>query len=120
MNGVTSGSAFNIPTQESTVASGIEKSAAIKIKFPAQQQRASRPTVIWVLTKEKKVEPRLVTVGITDGQYTEVNSSQLKEGDTVIIGQTVQNSGSSQQGGNNPFQPQRQGGPGGGGRPPGR
>ena len=120
MIGVSGGSTFNIPTQKSVVASGIEPEAANKIKFPLQVARTGRPTIIWVLTKDKKVEPRVITTGITDGQYTEITSSQLKEGDVVIIGQTVQGGSGASQSGTNPFSPKPQGGPGGGGRPPGR
>jgi HlyD family secretion protein len=117
--GATS-TAFDLPTAHSNfVASGIENEAANKIKFPVQQTGRTRPGIVWVLTKDKKVEPRGVLVGITDGQYTEIISSSLKEGDTVIIGQTIQNSGSTSTQGNNPFQQKNQGpgGMGGGGGP---
>ena len=114
--GATS-TAFDLPTQPSSfVASGIEKEAANKIKFPVQQTNRTRPGIVWVMTKDKKVEPRGVLIGITDGQYTEIISTSLKEGDTVIIGQTIQNNGTTPAQGTNPFGgPQQKGMPGGGG-----
>jgi HlyD family secretion protein len=67
---------------------------------------------VWFLNDEGKLERARVTVGITDGQRTQVDSPQLKEGMQVIIGSLAAATATS----SSPFQstPQ-QGGP----RPPG-
>jgi HlyD family secretion protein len=54
---------------------------------PEGNAAADRQTV-WVLTADKKLEPRRVRTGLTDGRVTEVVESDLREGDTVVTGQT--------------------------------
>lgn len=95
-----------------------------KIQFPAPSIRPPRPQLVWVLGKDKKPEARLVMLGITDGQYTEIVSSELREGEQVIVGKMVDQNVANQ-GPRSPFgQPGggRPGGglPGGGGPPRGR
>lgn len=55
--------------------------------------------VIWVSGADKKPQPRLIKVGITDGSSTEMIEGNLKEGETVIVGLNItgQNSTSSTQ-----------------------
>jgi HlyD family secretion protein len=53
--------------------------------------REPNQNVIWVLDKNGKPRPETITVGITDGARTEILNSQLKEGDSVIIGNTASN-----------------------------
>lgn len=67
---------------------------------------------VWFLNDDGKLERARVTVGITDGQRTQVDSPQLKEGMQVIIGSLAAATATS----SSPFQStQPQGGP----RPPG-
>ena len=42
---------------------------------------------VWVLNANKQLEPRLVTVGITNGRVTEVSAGNLNQGDAVVLGQ---------------------------------
>jgi HlyD family secretion protein len=44
---------------------------------------------VWVLGPDGKPQPRRIRVGLTDGASTEVVEGDLKEGDVVITGQTV-------------------------------
>lgn len=67
-----------------------------KIKFPAPTVRPPRPQLVWVIAKDKKLEPRLVMLGITDGQFTEIVSSDLKENDQVVVGKVVEPNVASQ------------------------
>jgi len=55
--------------------------------------------VIWVQGADKKPQPRLIKVGITDGSSTEMIEGNLKAGETVIVGLNItgQNSTSSTQ-----------------------
>ena len=75
---------------------------------------------IWVLSADKKIEPRLVRTGLTNGRVTEIVAGDLQEGDTVIIGQNETGASRPQTGA--PFGPGQRppGMPGGGGRGPGR
>lgn len=50
---------------------------------------AGQTRIVWVLGPGNKPEPRRVKVGITDGTATEIISGEIKEGDTVIVGQNV-------------------------------
>jgi HlyD family secretion protein len=73
------------------------------------EQQGSR---VWIL-RNGAPEPVNVQPGISDGTVTEIVSGDLREGDEVIIGQTV---ASAAAGGTNPFAPQMfRGGRGGGG-----
>jgi hypothetical protein len=42
-----------------------------------------------VLGPDNKPQHRIVTLGITDGAATEVIEGDLKEGETIIVGQNV-------------------------------
>jgi len=44
-------------------------------------------SVIWILSPQGKPEPLRVKVGISDGNFTQVTSDNLKEGEKVIIGE---------------------------------
>jgi HlyD family secretion protein len=45
--------------------------------------------IVWVLGPDKKPQPRRVKLGITDGTATEVIEGDLKEGETIIVGQNI-------------------------------
>jgi multidrug efflux pump subunit AcrA (membrane-fusion protein) len=45
--------------------------------------------IVWVLGPDNKPQPRRVKLGITDGMATEVIEGDLKEGETVIVGQNI-------------------------------
>ncbi|HXM35124.1 MAG TPA: hypothetical protein VN920_08055 [Pyrinomonadaceae bacterium] len=44
---------------------------------------------VWMLTANKTLEPHLIQTGIAHGRVTEIVSGYLKEGDTVVLGQSV-------------------------------
>lgn len=75
--------------------------------------------MIWILTGPKTIEPRFVRAGLTNGRVTEIMGPDIREGDTVVIGQNDTGSGNRQTPAATPFGQQRPGGPGGG-RGPGR
>ena len=68
-------------------------------------------TAVWLLNDSGKLERVRVTAGISDGQRTQVESAELKEGMQVIVGSTQGATTTT----SSPFQSQQQTGP----RPPG-
>jgi HlyD family secretion protein len=68
-------------------------------------------TAVWLLNDSGKLERIRVTAGISDGQRTQVESSDLKEGMRVIVGSTQGATTTT----SSPFQSQQRTGP----RPPG-
>jgi HlyD family secretion protein len=87
---------------------------------PTAPVLAGQTRRVWVLGPDGKPQPRRIKIGLTDGSSTEVVEGDLKEGDLVIIGQTL---AASKQNTNQATPPgfggAPRGGPGGG-RPPGR
>jgi HlyD family secretion protein len=53
---------------------------------------------VWVLGADGKAQPRRIKVGLSDGASTEVVEGELKEGDVVVTGQTVNGSQRAQSG----------------------
>lgn len=53
-----------------------------------QGQLVSSTKVIWKVTKEGKLIPVTVRIGVTDGSFTEVDSSELAVGDAIAVGYT--------------------------------
>ena len=47
----------------------------------------SQDRTVWVLNANKKLEPRLVTAGITNGRVTAITEGNLNQGDAVVVGQ---------------------------------
>jgi len=45
--------------------------------------------IVWVLGPDRQPQARKITLGITDGANTEVTEGNLKEGEPVILGQTL-------------------------------
>lgn len=100
---------------------------ATRAESAGEQQKLAPPTSavlegqtrrVWVLEHEGKPQPRRIKVGLTDGASTEVIEGDLREGETVITGQNISGTGSSQ---SNPqaapgFGGAPRGGIGGGGR----
>ena len=83
-----------------------------------QRSEGAAPTdrqTVWVLTAEKRLEPRRVRTGLTDGRVTEIVESDLREGDTVVTGETGGEEAGSQQrqqrSGGSPLSGGRVGGP---------
>ncbi len=55
-------------------------------KSPYVPSHASGRARIWVLNAQGKMEPIMVTTGVTDGRYTEITTDQLKPGDQIVLG----------------------------------
>ncbi|MGE0102182.1 MAG: efflux RND transporter periplasmic adaptor subunit [Blastocatellales bacterium] len=45
--------------------------------------------VVWIQGADRKPQPCLISIGITDGSMTEMTEGNLAEGETVIVGQSV-------------------------------
>jgi HlyD family secretion protein len=71
--------------------------------------------MVWVMVGDKQIEPRFVRTGLTNGRVTEIVAGDLKEGETIVIGQNDAGGGNRPQQGGSPFQ-QRPAGGGGRGR----
>jgi HlyD family secretion protein len=53
----------------------------------ADDRQRLQDRTVWVLNANKKLEPRLVTAGITNGRVTAITGGNLNQGDAVVIGQ---------------------------------
>jgi HlyD family secretion protein len=58
--------------------------AAAEKGGPGRKRAPSTDTTIWVMEDSGKPKPVVAQLGLSDGNYTEVASSGLKEGDKVI------------------------------------
>jgi HlyD family secretion protein len=76
--------------------------------------QAQGMAVVWI-SEGKQVKPLRVRTGLTDGQETEIASTDLREGMQVVAGVLQPQA----QGGSSPFQQQQNRGPGGPGGPGG-
>lgn len=65
-------------------------------------QRRQGQTV-WVLTGDKKIEPRFVRTGLTNGRSTEIIGGDIKEDEVIVIGQNEPNGTSAPQPTGSPF-----------------
>ena len=68
---------------------------------PGEQAKSTqgdqaRPGRVWVLSPEGKPAPVSISLGITDGTFSEVMSGDLREGGEVIVEQTSGKKGSAQ------------------------
>lgn len=71
-----------------------------------QQRMASRGIGrVWVMNKNKKLEPVMVRTGLTDGTFTEIVRGKLDEGQEIVIGTLAQRPAQAQS--NSPFNQQR-------------
>jgi HlyD family secretion protein len=72
--------------RESGKAGGPPQKAGEQVK-PAQGDQG-RPGRVWVVSPEGRPTPVSITVGITDGTFSEVAGGDLREGAEVIVEQT--------------------------------
>jgi HlyD family secretion protein len=80
---------------------------------PVKAQRATPATggarrpagqqTIWVMDPKGKPRPVQVTLGLTDGSYTEVSGGSLKPGDQAIVASFAKNAGAPAAAGASPF-----------------
>ena len=79
--------------------------------------RRQQGQIVYVLTVNKKLEPRFVRLGITNGRFTEIISGDLQEGDIIVTGQNDTSGARPPQANTtNPLQPRPPMGGGGRGR----
>ena len=71
---------------------------------------------IWVLIEGKKLEPRFIRAGLTNGRVTEIVTGNLQEGETIVTGKNDGDSAKSPQRSASPFGQQPSGRGTGGGR----
>jgi HlyD family secretion protein len=83
--------------------SGPPQKAGERVKSAEGDQ--GRPGRVWVLSPEKKPTPVSITLGITDGTFSEVIGGSLQEGGEVIVEEISKKAQS--QTGNVPFMPSR-------------
>jgi HlyD family secretion protein len=76
--------------------SGPPQKAGERVKSAEGDQ--GRPGRVWVLSPEGKPAPVSVTLGITDGTFSEVVAGNLREGAEVIIEQTSNKKAQNQTG----------------------
>lgn len=94
----------------------------IETRFPELQKsiattgRSRTRGRVWVLTRDKKLEPVMVMTGISDGKYTEIINGSLKDGDEIVLGATS-NKSSAGSATASPLTPTGQRPMGGGGPP---
>jgi HlyD family secretion protein len=59
---------------------------------------AGQTRIVWVMGQDGKLQRRRITVGLTDGSATEVVDGDLREGELVVTGQTLDASSRTQTG----------------------
>jgi HlyD family secretion protein len=70
--------------------------------FPQYQKSSVLPTDqlsrgrVWIKNSSGKLEPVFVKTGLNDGQYTEIITDKLKEGDEIVVGVISNNSTATQ------------------------
>lgn len=72
------------------------KPAAAAGKSESDQDRPMKGTKVWILENEK-LRPVQVTTGISDGNYTEISSGKLAEGENIITDNLNNKKGNSTQ-----------------------
>jgi len=80
---------------------------------PAEGGARPQGQTVWVLTGEKKIEPRFVRTGLTNGRVTEVVGGNLQEGETIVTGQNDAGAANQPQQASSPFGRRPGGGSGG-------
>jgi HlyD family secretion protein len=78
--------------------------------------RRPQGQMIWVLAEGKKLEPRFIRTGLTNGRVTEIVAGNLQEGETIVIGKNDGDGAKSPQQSASPFGQQPRGRGMGGGR----
>lgn len=66
-------------------------------KSPSTAGQQSGRARVWILNASGKLEPVFVRTGLTDGRYTEIQTSELKTGDQIVLGVTSNSDGAADQ-----------------------
>jgi len=89
--------------QQRTERSNGQQQAEQQSNQGAQQSSRAQGQTIWVLVEGKKLEPRFIRAGLTNGRVTEVVAGSIQEGETVVIGKNSGDSAKSPQQAASPF-----------------
>jgi len=101
------------PKSEKTATTSTSKDLAIQTDGPDAPEGQPNQRMVWIKKSDGSIEQRKITIGITDGQSTEVLDG-LKKGDQIITELTVSNTTTTAADTNtentkSPFMPQRPG-----------
>ncbi len=77
------------------------------------EKTQNKTTRLWVLDENKNLKPMTVSIGLNDNRFVEIQGTDLKEGDEVVIGMLTAETTNLPGSQSNPFAPRM---PGGGGR----
>ena len=95
---------FRVKTKKAKQPQGPEATSQGKPVAQSKESQGGRG-VVWV-PQGSQVRPVQISLGLSDGTFTEVQGGDLKEGTTLVVGETEQPaSGKAAQGGS-PFTPQ--------------
>lgn len=72
-----------------------------------QGQKKNNSATVWVMDENNKLKPIRVQLGVSDGQFVEITSDELKEGMQVVSAILIQDEIKTSS--NTPFQTQQQG-----------
>jgi HlyD family secretion protein len=61
----------------------------------ARRKSVADQQMVWVMDPQGKPRPVQVTLGLTDGSYTEVSGGGLKQGDQAVVASFSKNAGAS-------------------------
>jgi HlyD family secretion protein len=89
-----------------------ERTGERDAQSPVAGNRQRQGQMVWVLLDGKKIEPRFVRTGLTNGRVTEIVAGSIQEGETIVIGKNESSSSNAPQQTASPFG-QRPGGFGG-------
>lgn len=73
-----------------------ERTSENRVALPTSPILEGQTRRVWVLDSEGRPQPRRIKIGLTDGSATEIIEGELREGETVITGQTVTTANSAQ------------------------
>ncbi|MDH4272317.1 MAG: efflux RND transporter periplasmic adaptor subunit [Candidatus Aminicenantes bacterium] len=96
----TPGSGSGQPPAQGAAGSGARMTFSQGGGMPGQGAgtRTRRPSMVWYLDENQKLNIAFIRPGVTDNSYTEILRSDLKEGQEVIIGLQSGQTASSQSG----------------------
>jgi HlyD family secretion protein len=97
--------------QRSADASGQPRAGASGSGFARPARTGQAPAMVWYLDENKTLHAARVKAGLSDGQKTQIESNQIKEGTQVVVSVSDPTAASAQastgSSTSNPFQPAR-------------
>jgi HlyD family secretion protein len=80
-----------------TTTYGIENRFPEYQKSPSTLAQQTARGRVWIVNAMGKLEPVFVRTGLTDGRFTEIQTSELKPGDEIVLGVTSNADGAADQ-----------------------